>query len=342
MKHCLEVLKFISPYYKMRYISTMPIKIIADYRELLIDIFFAIIIAVGLDGFVRDFLVDSLNELSKTSITLDILFFFAAYFWVISHWVSYHELITKYPYYRWSKFFVDIALFSVMFIIVNISYSAEHYDILLLLVWLLVLWYTFACMWHLSDKGLRPLKLYLVRHILRISTYAILLFLLYDPLTINAIFPSYRDGVTITVILAMILWNAHRVIMFMSKDSRSYILKSMSGYPGRDMPNGGRLELVRYPIKGKLGIQGKDSIKFEGDKLRPLEIFPEDISEVRRVARHEGAHVSDLRLQIVCKHSPGEGCVKEDVKILVDIEDEIISSVEDGIKELVERYNKKF
>src|SRR5919197_1081556 len=114
----------------------MPIKIIADYRELLIDIFFAIVIAVGLDRFFREFLIIHLTELKSfdlesifqvfyTSIRFDMFFFFGAYFWVISHWVFYHELITKYPYYRWPKFFVDITLFSIMFIMVNISFEVD-------------------------------------------------------------------------------------------------------------------------------------------------------------------------------------------------------------------------
>jgi hypothetical protein len=54
-------------------------------------------------------------------------------------------------------------------------------------------------------------------------------------------------------------------MMFTRKDSRFYHCNSASGYPGVDMPDGGELELIRYPIKKKLGIQGKDSI-FRADR----------------------------------------------------------------------------
>ena len=315
----------------------MPIKIIADYRELLIDIFFAIIIAVGFDGFVRDFLIDNIEEISSPPIILDIIFFFIAYFWVISHWVSYHELITKYPYYRWRKFFVDVALFSLMFIIANISYHANQYEFRLLLVLLLVIWYVLACAWHLSDKGLRPLKLYIRRHTLRIITYSVLLFLLYDPLQINVIFPSYQSVVTAAVVLSMILWNAHRLMMFTLRDSRFYDCNSVSGYPGVDISKGGELELIRYPIKKKLGIQGKDSIRFTSNNSKPIEILAEDITDLKIVPISEQRHVCDLQLQIDCKPSARYGTARE-FKILIDVDDEIIESVSEGIKGLVKRY----
>jgi len=72
----------------------MPLKVIADYRELLIDIFFAIIITVGLEKFLYDFLLTNLHKLSSfdTSSLISIFavpetsintfLFFAAYFWV--------------------------------------------------------------------------------------------------------------------------------------------------------------------------------------------------------------------------------------------------------------------
>jgi hypothetical protein len=315
----------------------MPIKIIADYRELLIDIFFAIIIAVGFDGFVRDFLIANIAKISSPPITLDILFFFTAYFWVISHWVFYHELITKYPYYRWRKFFVDVALFSLMFIIANISYHTNQHEFLLLLVWLLVAWYVLACAWHLSDKGLRPLKLYLRRHMSRAITYSVLLFLLYDPLQINVIFSSYQIVVTAAVLLSMILWNAHRLMMFTRKDSRYYRYNSVSRYPGVDMSKGGELELIRHPIKKKLGIQGKDSIIFRSNNSEPREIFAEDITELKIVPMCDRGHVCDLKLQIGCKPSAGQAADSE-FKILVDVDDEIMESVSEGIKEIVKRY----
>lgn len=348
----------------------MPLKIIADYREILIDILFAIIIVVGFDRFFREFLPENMEELSSMPIMMDIFFFFAVYFWVISHWVSYHELITKYPYYRWRKFFVDIILFSIMFIIINVSFLAHQYDFSLLLVWLLILWHLFAGAWHLSDTGLRPLKLYLKLHSWRIITYVALLLFLYYPLGIsfpvfelfapeitdmvslhevNAIFSSlYQYGVMVTVILAIIFWNVHRLWRFTSRDSRYYLCKYIGGYPGDirgytggDTSNKGELELIRYPIKEKLGDKGIDAIifRFKTNTLRPIEIPAKNISEVKIETTPDLTNGSDLQLQIYCKLLPSVGSVKvaTNARILFDLNDEIIASVGEGIKQLLER-----
>src|SRR5262249_37171160 len=70
-----------------------------DYRKLLIDIFFAVILTVGLDSFLSDFLIKDENMFfSHVWALIDILFFISTFFWVVSHWVFYHELIKKYPY----------------------------------------------------------------------------------------------------------------------------------------------------------------------------------------------------------------------------------------------------
>ena len=346
-----------------RFITIMPLKIIADYREILIDILFAIIIVVGFDRFFREFLPENIEELSSMPIMMDIFFFFAVYFWVISHWVSYHELITKYPYYRWRKFFVDIILFSIMFIIINVSFLAHQYEFSLLLVLLLAIWHLFACVWHLSDRGLRPLKLYLKLHSWRIITYVALLLFLYYPLGIsfpvfelfapeitdmvslpevNAIFSSlYQYGVMVTVILAIIFWNVHRLWRFTRRDSRYYLCKYIRGYPGDirgytggDTSNEGRLELVRNPIKEKLGDKGEDIIKFESHNLPPIEIFAKDINNV--MVKPDQSGKTDLYLHIYCKFSDIDGTI-EDLKILFDLNDEIIASVGEGIKQLSER-----
>jgi hypothetical protein len=362
----------------------MPIKIIADYRELLIDIFFAIIIVVGFDRFMREFLPDHMKEISTPPIMLDTLFFFAAYFWVVTHWVSYHELITKYPYYRWRKFFVDILLFSIMFIVINMSFEADQNKFGLLLVWLLIIWQIFACLWHLSDKGLRPLKLYLKLHSWRIITYGTLLFFLYDPLHISsptfalfalevtdelslplggAVYSSYHYSVMVTVILAMILWSTDRLRRFTRKDSRYYLCKYSGGFSEINVRKDGQLELIRYPIRKKIGNKGKDIVKFESDPspqgrfyklLRRksyvnnclprlmITIFPEDINRVyveRTMDQQDGSN--DLRLKIECKKIEYKLCNSdktiEDITILFDLSDEIIANVKEGISELSER-----
>jgi hypothetical protein len=316
----------------------MPIKIEADYREILIDILFAVIIVVGFERFLHDFLIEHIENHDVMSPPIIIaIFFFSAYFWVITHWISYHESITKYPYYRWRKFFVDIFLFSVMFVIANISFSAYHYEISLLLVSLLIVWYLFACMWHLSDRGLRPLKLYLQLHTWRIITYAglfSLLLFLPEPQETELAFPSYRYAVLLIVILAMVLWNMHRLRRFTRKDSRFYLCKYISGYPGRNIPEEGQLELIRYPIKNKIGDMGKDKIKFECDNSSPIEILVKDINEVK--IEPDQANETDLHLQIYCKFRYSDGTV-EDIRILFDLNDEVIDSVGEGVNESLKR-----
>jgi hypothetical protein len=357
----------------------MPIKIIADYRELLIDIFFGIIIVVGFDRFLRDFVPEHISELNSTSTMIDSFFFFTAYFWVISHWIFYHELVTKYPYYRWRKFFVDIILFSIMFVIVNISFSAaDRPGNTFVLVLLLLIWYSFACIWHLSDRGLRPLCLYLWLHFQRVMTYvgllSLLLFLydlpedvnvatliidayvsrlfslllfpydvLEDPLEIT-LFPSYWYGAMLTVILAMILWNVDRLRRFLHSDKRFYLCKYISDTPQGNTRTEGQLELYRYPIKEKLGDSGeKDRVRFKSDKLcegGPPTKIEIEVEYINKSSIEKGAG-NDLQLQIDCKCCSIDGTIREDIKVLrFDLNDKIIASVQEGIEALCER-NKR-
>ncbi|MDQ3835813.1 MAG: hypothetical protein M3270_02605, partial [Thermoproteota archaeon] len=103
-----------------------------DYRKAFIStIFFAIILTEGLVKFVDKFIINiegnpgPLLQMSgsTTHLALDPLLFAVTFFWIISHWIFYHDLITKYPYYRWRKFLVDIALFSIMFVALRLSLS---------------------------------------------------------------------------------------------------------------------------------------------------------------------------------------------------------------------------
>jgi hypothetical protein len=158
---------------------------------------------------------------------------------------------------------------------------------------------------------------------------------------VNVIFSSYQYGVMATVILAIIFWNVHRLWRFTRRDSRYYLCKyirgypgDISGYPGGDTPNEGRLELVRNPIKEKLGDKGEDIIKFESDNLLPIEIFAKDINDV--MVEPDQSDKTDLYLHIYCKFSDIDGTV-EDIEILFDLNDEIIASVGEGIKQLSER-----
>jgi hypothetical protein len=111
----------------------------------------------------------------------------------------------------------------------------------------------------------------------------------------------------------------------------------MRGYPATNMENEGQLELIGYPIKEN--PNNKDSVKFKNDNLCTIGIHAEDISDVSIVRMPNQQGGSDLRLQTDCKFRRGDGTVKN-IKILFDLDDEIITSVGEGIKELLER-NKR-
>jgi hypothetical protein len=326
----------------------MPIKIIADTRELLIDIFFAIIIAVGFENFVQHFILTEVlksssdlfsltSKFSTTGILIDTLFFFASYFWVISHWVFYHDLIEKYPYYNWWKFFVDISLFSIMFLIVNISYSVYSTNqinnaIASLFILLLAIWYLLSCLWHLADRKLRPLRRYLHRHIKRIVTYAVLFVLLYVPLATGQIIPWYQNAIMMGVIVAMIVWNIHRLSKFLKRDLREYRLVDISGnIRGPKLEKliggiGGTLRLEKYPMRKEKGHM-PDKIIFVPNKIdrnskRPSDlcISPEVITRVKTI-EEEG----DLMIEITYGSSS---------KLLLNLDDRVIEGVEKGLKQL--------
>jgi hypothetical protein len=150
-------------------------------------IFFGVIIAVGLDRFVNEFLLSHVIKFFSTFSNIpflfnyayishhaptlfNIIFFLVAFFWVISHWVYYNGLIKKYPYRRWAKFFVDIILFSLMFVAMDLSFRA--YNTFSLFVLLVIIWHFFACFWHLSERGLRDrIKEDTIAHLKRLLMY---------------------------------------------------------------------------------------------------------------------------------------------------------------------------
>ncbi len=288
----------------------MPIKIIADTRELLVDIFFGVIIAVGFGNFVENFILNGIllklkpadllspsNIFFSYGILIDTLFFIATYFWVISHWVFYHELIEKYPYYNWWKFFVDITLFSIMFLLINISYSVfivnedNKYEInnaiTSLFILLLAIWYFLSSLWHLADRKLRPVNRYLYRHAKRIVTYSVLFVLLYVPLLTDLIIPWYQNAIMMGVIVAMIGWNIHRLSKFLKRDLREYRLKNIRGNirgPSLEKLIGGTLRLEKYPMREKKGHM-HDKIIFDPNSKSVsdfcLYISPEAITRVK-------------------------------------------------------------
>jgi hypothetical protein len=336
----------------------MSLKVIADYRELLIDIFFAIIITIGLEKFLYEFLFKiffkDAHNLSPTDLPLltnfdlpslihvfsvpqvlfGTFFFFAAFFWVIAHWVFYHELIKKYPYYNTWKFFVDIALFSIMFVAVNISYWAFDNKITPLFVLLATVWYFFACLWHVSDNKLRPIRRYVVPHMKRLAMYAALLVLLYDPLSVSQTIPNYRYGVMAAVIVLMIGCNTLRLIKYIYVDIREYNYDYIQGFPrlGSSRKKG-KLVLKINPMKD--GNKEKDTLTFipEGDK-KGKGILVENLidTSIRKTKNETG--VTDLVLEIKYKDEN-----EKHLKFILNPKDQVVKHLQKTIKRLCENNN---
>lgn len=335
----------------------MPLKVIADYRELLVDIFFAIIITIGFDGFLREFFIKNIrginafdipsiiNIFSDNDKLIGISFFFVSYFWVISHWVFYHELIAKYPYYNQWKFFVDVTLFSIMFVLINISYETYNYKIAELFILLLAIWYFLACLWHLSDKGLRPLRRYTHQHMYRMLTYSILLVLLYDPLSVAQTIPSYRYLVMGGVIVATILWSADRLYKFMSRDYREYnaTCAYVKGYPDWNERKG-TLILERHLMKANIEEpeEKKDRITFKSKVgTEKIVILAENVIAVRSGILPERSSKYGLMLQIECSNArivlELSDQIIANARIVLDLSDQVIeghSGVKKGILEM--------
>lgn len=339
---------------------SMPLKVIADYRELLIDIFFAIIITIGFEKFLYGFFLDNIFRInsfnivslidifSEPNVVFNTLFFFATYFWIISHWVFYHELIKKYPYYNYSKFFIDIALFSILFVIINISYSAYNGAITYLFISLLGIWYSFACLWHLSDIALRPIGRYVTPHLKRVLAYCIFLALLYDPLSLGEVTPWYRYCIILSVIATMISWNIHRLSKFVKRDIREYNCNYVSGYPGwSSQINRGILILEKYPIRQEFGNRKQkpkrkvednkeDRIEFKvGKNPGRISILPKKIINLSIITQETEVSENDRMIQIDFKDD-----FDKIINLVIDLNDETIEGVEEGIKEIWKRNEK--
>ena len=103
-----------------------------------------------------------------------------AFFWVVSHWVVYNILVTKlYPYKNWKKFFVDVALFSLMPVTLNLSlYAYQNFFLFILSI---IIWHSLAFGWHLCDsiKSCTKHKHNLSQQSIRIVVYMPYLFYFY-------------------------------------------------------------------------------------------------------------------------------------------------------------------
>jgi hypothetical protein len=225
------------------------IAISEDHRKTLIDIFFSVMISDAIGQFVSRFLLgdsskpsfffflDFINNYIQSYVNinslpndspehwLDALFFAATFFWIICHWIFYHELIKKYPYYRWRKFFVDITLFVLMSIVLRISLFSSFNPVFTLFISLIAFWYFLAYLWHLSDKGLRPVNLYANSLLVKCIIYSSIsiIFILFNTIflangkhgleTVNNINIYIRW----LVVALIVLLNAERLNKFISR-----------------------------------------------------------------------------------------------------------------------------
>jgi len=205
-----------------------------DHRRAFISsIFFAIILTDGLTKFVENyiktdnfkgdlllnlhnFIMNYINfDKSAQSELINILFFAVTFFWIVSHWIFYHQLITRYPYYRWRKFLVDIAVFSIMFVTLRLSLRASDPNIFSIFVLLVAVWYALCSLWHFSDRGLRPVRQY--------SDFLVIKSIVYFSILILFIIsenPVIKYTLMISVIVLIMGFNIDRLNKFITKKEK--------------------------------------------------------------------------------------------------------------------------
>jgi len=186
---------------------------------LLINVFFGGIITVGLNRFLFDFLLPQEPKLYHFDIPVlfDFLFFIIAFFWVVSQWVIYHELIKKYPYgISNGRFFIDIVRFSLMFIILNTSFLAHTRFFALILS--ITIWHAVSLVWHLWNRELEyKVRTHIRVHIISVISYASIsiVFLIMQPLLIQPYGIIINYVIMMAAIASMILFNVARLHYFL-------------------------------------------------------------------------------------------------------------------------------
>jgi len=194
-----------------------------DYRIILIDIFFAIILTTGLQKFFDDVVV---KEIYNIQSLLTFLFFVVTFFWVVSYWVIYHIAIHHHPYFRWRKFYVDIVGFSFMFMILNLSILAPKSVYFPWFIFSIIFWHFIVCLWHLSDLGTRRSKdsIYadLYSHIFRIGVYVLILlsFLIISPLLNQMNKEIVLDVIMVISFLSMFILSSIRLKEYIKRDEK--------------------------------------------------------------------------------------------------------------------------
>lgn len=220
-----------------------------DHRRAFISsIFFGIMLTEGLTKFVDKFIINidsrpgfllgfndtiqnpSISPLAPNDLVsnlFNLLFFAVTFFWIVCHWIFYHDLITRYPYYRWRKFLVDVTLFSIMVIVLRLSLSvSDNPTIFPLFVSLVTIWYALASLWHFADRGLRPVRSYsdflVVKSIVYFSILMIFLFVTYypgNPVT-SENKEIVKNGLMSSVVILLLIFNAERLNRFISAKER--------------------------------------------------------------------------------------------------------------------------
>jgi hypothetical protein len=186
---------------------------------LLINVFFGGIITVGLNRFLFDFLLPNESKLYlfDSSVLLDFLFFITAFFWVVSQWVIYHELIKKYPYGdKNGRFLIDIVRFSLMFVILNTSFLAHTRFFTLILS--ITIWHAVALVWHLWNREReRKVNIHIREHIRSIIVYSCIsgIFLTVQPLLAQPYGPVVNFVIMMIANGAMVIFSAKRLRYFL-------------------------------------------------------------------------------------------------------------------------------
>jgi hypothetical protein len=175
------------------------------YRRIeLIDLFFAVIIGIGIGRNLIDeiLLAKAYRVLSfEIGPIFDILFFIVTFFWVVAYWAIYHKAIkSSGGYIGWGKFFVDLVGFAFMGIILNTSFIAsdflpeidegEDFDSadgnadFAIFPWFIssiIFWHSLVCLWHLLDFKRNPYRLLvdicdaISAHVARIMIFVVIL-----------------------------------------------------------------------------------------------------------------------------------------------------------------------
>lgn len=191
--------------------------------EAFINLLFAVIVGVGFRQLVvGEFFKDFLAKIGPDFRI--ILLFIITYFFVISDWVFYHLLMTKYPYTRAKpyRFSIDIFIFFLMFFLIYLSTLSPNIYRITIFLFTLAIWHGIVSIWHILAKGegYDVKKETIHAHFIRTGTY--LIPAVFSLFIILKIIPIYRER-PITWIMILIIgigvagFNGERLREFLIK-----------------------------------------------------------------------------------------------------------------------------